>query len=180
MTPREQQSALTTYRGILYHAIGRLKSILSHEDYEELESDCQYAILRAVDDYDARHDSGSSEMTLVRRYVEMEISRFVRESGQEGRMFEAGTISLTTPIGPGDAVLEDAIESDDDYRDERLQLDMAIGGIVDARRRDIVSRWRGGQTCADIGREYGVSRERARQIRNKGVEEMGLSVGRRK
>lgn len=170
ITERDHASILSKYRVLLYHLLGKYKSQLSATAFEELENDCRYAIIRAIESYDADHPSKASPDTLVGCYIKLEIKRHIHESGYKGRSFEESLESF-----PDDETIS-IIEADPS---DAMMLDAAIASIQDDRCRDIVERVASGETMANIGREYGISRERVRQVKRDGVQEMGENVGRK-
>jgi RNA polymerase sigma factor (sigma-70 family) len=86
------------------------------------------------------------------------------------------TVSLHTPLGEGRATLEDSLADQDsadvldgvEARDLDAQLGRALS-VLDSRGAHVLRARYGlgsgdGRTLADLGREYGLSRERVRQI----------------
>ena len=180
MTLREQHTTYNQYRGLVRYTIKRYKEILSPEDYEEMEADCLGEIFRAIEAYDPEHESGASIESLISKYVSVRACSFIRTMGCKRAIFNAGTVSLSTPINGGDGILEDIIPARHDNPDSHLQLSAAIASIQDPRCRDIVTRVAQGETMRSIGRDHKIGRQRVFQIKEAGVEEMSGNVGRKR
>lgn len=180
MTQKEERAAFVKYSGLVRYCIRRYKYILSREDYEEMEADCLGEIFHAIDDYCPGHESGASVDSFISKYARTKARSFVSSMGNRDAIFNAGMISLSTPAGDGDGTLEDSIADDQIDHTNRLQLSAAIASIQKPRSRDIVQRLVDGQPNRSIGRDYGICRERVRQITVAAVEEMSGNVGRRK
>lgn len=182
MTIRDQIASLKQYRPLMRSMLKPIRDNISREDMEELQSSCMFAIIRAVESYDARDERGATEMTLVRAYITGEIRNFIRHLSCNRTIFESGTISMTTPVDNGEAWLpmEDSLAAPDSDPTDAMMLNAAIASIHDPRRRDIVSRVAEGETMRSIGRDYGVGRKRIFQIKEEGIKEMSGNMGRKK
>jgi len=97
MTPREQYAALNKYCGLAMSAISGYRENLSRPDFDELQSDCFYAIFRAIEAYDVHHVSKATIETLIRRYIQQAIRHFIQHLASRRAMFESGTISADQP-----------------------------------------------------------------------------------
>lgn len=183
ISPRQHASILKEYRAFMHKMLNPIRPNISPEDMDELESSCQYATIRAVENYDEAHEGGATCKTVVRKYITVEIAKYFKKRTTRKALFNSNTISMFTPIGnTGHPItLGDFIEAKaQGCLDENIQINEAIASIQKKRDRDIIDRIRKGETEISIGSEYGLSRQRIGQIKQSGVMEMSENVGRRK
>ena len=100
-----------------------------------------------------------------------------------------GDVSLNAPVPSSSAEWEDlladhdhapeTIVADKEERDKRMaSLRAALARLDDRERRIVAERWLNGRqaTFAEISTQYGVSRERIRQIEKRGLEKLRAGV----
>ena len=119
----------------------------------------------------------AEELELPREKVEKVIETVQRRK----------TISLETPVGNGDSQLEDFIEDKKGFSPEEaaIRCDLSaqiqkILGTLTPREERILRKRFGigeirGQTLEEIGQEFGVTRERIRQIEAKALQRLRRS-----
>jgi RNA polymerase primary sigma factor len=133
--------------------------------------------LGGMDQRKATVEEIAEELELPRERVEKAIETVQRRK----------TISLETPVGNGDSQLEDFIEDKKGFSPEEaaIRCDLSaqiqkILGTLTPREERILRKRFGigevrGQTLEEIGQEFGVTRERIRQIEAKALRRLRRS-----
>ena len=146
-------------------------------DLFELVSDGNMALMRAVDKFD--YARGFRFSTYASWAITRHFARSLPEEYQQSDRFQTGTEEVL-------AVARDHRDVADTEEAARKQRAAAVAGVLrllDARERSVVERHFGldggdaGRTLEDIGRELGISKERARQIEQRALKKLRDALG---
>lgn len=163
-----------------WYAKKRYRGALQRVTFGEVVQECRYATLRALKPF--KPDAGTKFATYalmwMRAKVNVLISReragpAVYISRKNGSITWAPTSSLDTfykhdPSNSDDRRLDIADPSVDVHADaEERSFELLMSNAIDKlpeREREILRRHAGGETLATIGLDYGLTRERIRQL----------------
>lgn len=147
------------------------------QDLFELISDGNVALMRAVDKFD--YARGFRFSTYASWAVTRHYARSLPEEYQHTDRYQTGCDEMlsVTRDHRDDASDVEAVQ------DQRKSTVAAVLGSLDERERSVVELHFGlsgrdsGRTLEDIGRELGISKERARQLEQRALRKMKAALG---
>ncbi len=123
----------------------------NHQDFEDLVSEGTEGLIKAVDNRNPDKSEGEWRVYLA-ICIRASMSRHLHKSRHRANEVELEDCSADKPL-------------------ELLDFYEIINMLEDERQRDLlIDKYVYGRSCADMGRERGLSRERTRQIVIKGEE----------
>jgi RNA polymerase sigma factor (sigma-70 family) len=177
---------VSEHMGLAYDYARKHARRCRHLDVDDLVQAACLGLLRAARDYDPARAAWSTYATWwMRAFVNRELQNHERTIRVPVHAQESGvcrgvpTSSLDAPLGAEDGrTWHDRMAADDaEPRDvlAEARLAKAIEALPERQRRVLRGRLWGDRTLAEVGAEWGVSRERVRQLESDALDALALA-----